>query len=128
MAYGTYPLYEGFPDAQILLVDPLSDHIRLYDHIVDKYGAQIVMAAAGAKPGKGTFIVYPLLVGLSFYVDKSVPPDQVAVRETQIVTLDGECRQRNLNGPYLIKLDVQGAELNVLEGPGRSLPKPKWSS
>ena len=32
------------------------------------------------------------------------------------ITLDGLCRERDLQGPFLIKVDVQGAELDALEG------------
>jgi Methyltransferase FkbM domain len=37
------------------------------------------------------------------------------------VTVDEVCAEKNLNGPYLIKVDVQGAELQVLAGATRTL-------
>ena len=38
------------------------------------------------------------------------------VREIPIITINDICRERNLQGPYLVKADVQGAELLVLDG------------
>ncbi|MCK5219666.1 FkbM family methyltransferase, partial [bacterium] len=37
-------------------------------------------------------------------------------RKVAMVRLDTLCRTKNMPGPYLIKIDTQGAELLVLEG------------
>jgi hypothetical protein len=42
-------------------------------------------------------------------------------REVAVVTLDDLCAERNLKGPYFIKIDVQGAELRVIAGANRIL-------
>ena len=33
-----------------------------------------------------------------------------------MITLDNVCEEKKLKGPYVLKVDVQGAELLVLEG------------
>jgi hypothetical protein len=38
-----------------------------------------------------------------------------------VITVDQLCAERNLAGPYLLKVDVQGAELQVLAGARRTL-------
>jgi hypothetical protein len=48
-------------------------------------------------------------------------PVDGAPREVPMVTIDDLCAQRNLRGPYLLKVDVQGAELRVLSGARRVL-------
>ena len=37
-------------------------------------------------------------------------------RKIPVVTLDNVCKERHLKGPYVVKADVQGAELHVLDG------------
>jgi hypothetical protein len=42
-------------------------------------------------------------------------------REVPVVTIDEICAEKDLRGPYVIKADVQGAELQVLAGAERTL-------
>ena len=42
-------------------------------------------------------------------------------REVPLVTIDNLCAERSLHGPFLIKVDVHGAELQVLAGALRTL-------
>ena len=44
-----------------------------------------------------------------------------APRQVPVVTIDDVCAEKDLNGPYLIKVDVQGAELQALVGATRTL-------
>ncbi len=44
-----------------------------------------------------------------------------APREVPMVTIDDVCEDRGVKGPYLLKVDVQGAELRVLSGAFRTL-------
>lgn len=109
-------LYEKFPDATHLLIEPLIEFEGALRDISRKYKAEYVIAAASDKPGTIIINVHPDLTGSSVF--KVVEDNHVygIPREVPAVTIDDLCNERNLRGPYLIKADVQGAELKVLDG------------
>ena len=116
VAYGTHPLYEKFPDAKHLLIEPLKEYEKYIIEISQKYDADYVFAAAGAKSGKIVINVHPDLVGSSIFKEVEGDPVNGLPREVPVVTLDELCDKKNSEGPYLIKIDTQGAELEVLDG------------
>jgi hypothetical protein len=44
-------------------------------------------------------------------------------REVAVVTVDEMCAERGMRGPFVMKVDVQGAELTVLAGARETLRK-----
>jgi FkbM family methyltransferase len=114
VAYGTDCLYELFPDAHHLLVEPMAEFRSYLERICAAHNAEYVLAAAGAAPGTLPIYYSSDMTGASV-----ARPEQMAnctVRTVPVVTLDGLCAQRKLPGPYLIKVDTQGSELAVLDG------------
>jgi FkbM family methyltransferase len=116
VAYGTFELYEKFPSANHLLIEPVAECEKFIKPICQKYNAQYVIAAAGKNPGTITINVHPGIQGSSILKEMEGRDADGVAREVPMVTIDDLCSQRNLTGSYLIKLDVQGAELDVLEG------------
>jgi FkbM family methyltransferase len=114
-ADGTPGLYDYFPAADLLLIDPLEEHIPALQEISRKHvKARISLGAAGARSGKIAINVYPSrLTGSSCMVD---PCGVGRPRQVRMITLDEECASRSLSGPYLVKIDTQGFELDVLRG------------
>jgi FkbM family methyltransferase len=119
---GTPELYGVFPGATHLLVEPLQEFEDGIKEICKRYQATYEIAAAGATPGKTTINVYPSdMQGSSIYGEaKGEHPDGSA-RTVPVVTLDQLCAQKGLAGPYLVKVDAQGAELDVLNGASKTL-------
>ena len=74
------------------------------------------MAGAGAQAGNITINVHPQLYGSSTLNESEGSLADGVPREIPLVVLDDVCREKNLKAPYLLKVDVQGAELNVLDG------------
>ncbi len=115
---GTFELYGAFPDAQHLLIEPIQEneiYLKKICQILDN--AEYIIAAAT----KETEVV-PLQVSTSNYIyssiteNREVNPACMELRQIQAITLDRLYKDRNLSGPFLIKIDVDGKELDVLYG------------
>lgn len=116
-ASGTPALYEIFPKAKHILIEPLEEFIPHLDSLVDKLDkAEYMIAAAGNKQGSIVLNVHPDLVGSSLYKEEEDSDVNGVERTVPVVTLDQVCQDRVTEGPYLIKVDTQGAELDVLMG------------
>jgi FkbM family methyltransferase len=117
VAYGTPELYEAFPGARFLLVDPLEEYAPVIDQVVAKLGsAEWVRAAAGASPGEIEINVNRAPALSSTLGHWKGQDDGGQARRVPVVRLDDLVAERSLPGPYLLKVDVEGAELRVLEG------------
>jgi len=122
VAKGTFVLYETFPNATHLLIEPLKEFEDALKDISCKYNAEYVIAAASSKLGTIVINVHiEELHGSSIYNESEGSHLDGIPREVPAVTIDDLCREKNLIGPYLIKVDVQGAELEVLNGATRIL-------
>jgi FkbM family methyltransferase len=122
VASGTPELYEPFPDASLLLIEPLAEFEPYLKDISKRYNAQYVLSAAGEARGVATLNVHTDQLDCSslFREVEGVSVDG-SPRQVPVLTLDEVCSEKGLKGPYLIKIDAQGAELKILEGAARVL-------
>jgi FkbM family methyltransferase len=123
VATKTEELYQAFKDANILLIEPLAEFEPFLRDICLSYNAQYVLAAAGENRGSAIINVHPDKFGSSFLKEVEGPSVDGVPREVPVVTIDDLCADRNLVGPYLVKVDVQGAELQVLAGATHTLQR-----
>ncbi|PYU50567.1 MAG: FkbM family methyltransferase [Acidobacteria bacterium] len=123
VASATPELYSTFPSASILLIEPLAEFEPFLQKICSGYNAQYVLAAAGQAPGSATLNVHADKVGSSLLREVEGASVDGTPRTVPVVTIDQQCAERKLLGPYLIKVDVQGAELQILAGATRTLQK-----
>jgi FkbM family methyltransferase len=106
-----------FPQARYVLLEPLAEFTPALEGVVAALGsADHIAAAAAAEPGELTFNVHRDLFGSSLLSEAEGPAVDGAPRTVPVVTLDAIAAERGLAGPFLLKLDVQGAELKVLSG------------
>ncbi|HWS87106.1 MAG TPA: FkbM family methyltransferase [Pyrinomonadaceae bacterium] len=112
-----------FPEAEYVLVEPLEEYGPHLDAFVGAHPSQarLVRAAAAARPGELTIHVHPDLMGSSLYLEEEVANVNGVPRTVQTVALDDVVDERGLRPPFLLKVDVQGAELDVLSGFERHL-------
>jgi FkbM family methyltransferase len=115
---GTFEIYEAFPKSRYLLIEPIAENEPYLKKICQHLErADYIIAAASKAAG-----IVPLQVNLSNLIHSSISEEGEAISENfelrtiQAITLDEVCGTRQLEGPYLIKVDVDGRELDVLAG------------
>jgi FkbM family methyltransferase len=119
---GTFELYETFPKAKHILVDPLGENKPYLEKVVKELeNAEYLIAAAAQRSGSITINVHRDYYGSSVYKEFEGPDVDGTPRVVPAITLDEVSKERKLQGPYLIKVDVQGAELDVLAGASQVL-------
>lgn len=123
VADGTMPLYQTFPDARHVLIEPLEESKPFLEAIAGCFPhVEYVIAAAGRQSGRVLINVHPDMARSSVYWESDYVPGAVSPRDVPSITLDQVKRERGLDGPILLKIDVQGAELDVLAGGEETLP------
>jgi FkbM family methyltransferase len=119
-AFGSFSrtCHSIFPEAQYILVEPLREYIPSLKRITQEIPrASYEIAVATAQDQVISINVHHDLVGSSLYREVEEGTDVNGVlREVRSITLDRLIIEQKALPPYLIKIDVQGAELDVLTG------------
>lgn len=117
VAQGTFALYESFPKAHLILIEAIHEYEPELKEISRKYHGDYVIAAATSVPGEIAINVHNDHMGGSSVLSETMEGDVNGFqRKTKALRVDDLIKDKNLPGPYLLKVDVQGAELDVLEG------------
>ncbi len=117
VGYGTEELWEAFPRARLLMIEPIPDRFggAALEAVRRRDGAELVTAAAGGAPGE-TRITVHRAPEMSSVLGPWIGDRGGDVRSVPVVRVDDAVSERSLPGPYLLKVDVEGAELRVLDG------------
>jgi FkbM family methyltransferase len=127
---GQFALYARvrFPQADVYSLEPLSGpRRRLAKLFADNGRVHVIAAAAGSAPGTARINVSraddssSLLPVTSRQLDRFPGTDTVGQESVQVGTLDRIFEPIELARPVLLKLDVQGFELEALRGAGQVL-------
>lgn len=121
---GTPELYAAFPETYYVLVDPLKENERHLKKILTQYRGEYLLEAAGATMGAATIYVEPSLVGRSSLLERTrftTTGSDLEERSIPVTTLDEIVAKRGLSGPFGIKIDTEGFELEVIRGAQRTL-------
>jgi FkbM family methyltransferase len=113
---GTPDIYAAFPDARLVLVEPLEEWHAHLESLRSSYDIALVAAAAGPSHGEIELAVHrvPTLSSmLGGRPDDAADPQR---RTVPMVRLDDVRHELDLSGPFLLKVDVEGGELEVLKG------------
>lgn len=122
VAFGTPPLYEVFPEAQLLLVEPVREFRPYLAAIGSQYRARTVLAAAGPSNGTVEISVTPDRTGSGVLNPLGSSP-LISKRKVACLRVDDLCARFGFAAPFVLKLDVQGYELSVLDGCTAILPQ-----
>ena len=123
VAYGTPGFYGVFEDARYLLVDPLEEYRSVMEKLCEQYPGEYHLCLAGPEEGEATLNVHPDLSGSSMYKESEGAHVDGEPRTLPMRRLDGLLQSAGYSGPMLLKMDVQGAELDVLAGASAALPQ-----
>jgi FkbM family methyltransferase len=107
--------YKLFPAARHFFVDAMRENEEAYRSLARKFNVGYEITALSCLDGEAVMRVDPDLYNT--HVDHLQPGTRYeTTRRVPVCTLDGLVARRALQPPYVIKLDVQGAELDVLRG------------
>jgi len=118
-AYGTFTLkcHRIFPKARYILIEPLKEYRARLESVTKTIpGSEYILSAATDKQGEVSMNVHPDLVGSSLYLENEDSDVNGEPRRVTANTIDHLCEDKNVVGPYFVKVDVQGGELGVLSG------------
>lgn len=118
VANGTPALYEVYPSSHFILFEALDEYLPQIQKLKnDLPKVDIEMCAVGAKNEKCKINVHPDFMGSSLYMEMEDSAVNGYTREISVKKLDTFNKKYNLNNQsILLKVDVQGAEIDVLNG------------
>lgn len=122
--WGTTELYETFPNVKHVLIEPVEEYerdiMKLCERIKD---VEFIKAAASNKSGISKLSVKKGLTNSTLGEITGGTWKKELMREVKVITLDEVCKKKKKPEPYLIKVDVDGKDLEVLEGASDILKK-----
>ena len=119
VGHGTPELYAAFPDAQLILVEPLSEFFEEIAQILARRRGVHIPAAAWSREAELELQVEPRWTEISSHY--SLNPlertgDTLTPRRVQATTIDRIIADHTFPEPFGLKIDTEGAELEVIRG------------
>jgi FkbM family methyltransferase len=109
-----------FPAARHFFVDAMHENEEVYRKVAERFQAGYEITALSCMEGEVSLRIDP-----NFYnthIDHLQPGSKYEnLRRVPVCTLDTLVARHGLEPPFVIKLDVQGGELDVLRGAVRTL-------
>lgn len=119
VADGTPQLYEAFPDAYHVLIEPLKKHEPSLQSYLKTHRGEYFLTAIGVRDGRAVIDVVPANPGKSSFLQRTeltATDDPVVKREVPLAKLDSLMRRHNFQAPFSLKIDTEGFEYQVIEG------------
>lgn len=122
---GTGELMSAFRDKKQLLIEPI---MEWNETIIKSYTARgvdfdLVNVAASNVDGKMNMETCTVVPGRPIsHARLTEKPLSATVREVEVRTLDSLLAERPMPKPYLLKIDVDGVEMLILEGARKIFP------
>jgi FkbM family methyltransferase len=122
-AAGTVGLYDTWPDAQYILVEPLAKFSPDMEKLCRSLPrARYRIAAAGSEQGRAHIAYHPTephLLASAMTAPPEWPRDEV--EKITVDQLLAECKRDQEIHSALLKIDVDGPEIDVLKGAAGTL-------
>jgi FkbM family methyltransferase len=128
VGYGTPWLYEAFPDSKLVLFEPLSVFESDVEALAQQHKAEAHKVALGSAPGFAPFNVnmdhptssslVPFDSAFAHFAAQVQREHRFRQEQVKVDTLD---HLNKYEPPYVLKLDVEGSEREVLAGATETL-------
>jgi FkbM family methyltransferase len=118
---GTPELYRAFPNADLLLVEPMEEWRSHLEQLGRSHRVHVEIAAAGRAPGEAMLHVHRVPALSSLLGDRVGDAQGAQERRVPVTTVDALVERHAFGPPYVLKVDVEGAELDVIAGATRTL-------
>jgi FkbM family methyltransferase len=126
VADGTEALLHAFPSAYFVLIEPNPNYMDAINKMYQQTIYEYIPKGVGSCNGSAVLQVDPKnwktasFLSRTALTSRSPSKEQVQV---EVTTLDDLFMGRNdLNPPFLLKLDAEGSELDILKGGKEFLP------
>lgn len=117
---GTPELYKAFPDAGLLLVEPLAEYEpHLKAICAARPRCRYALSAVGARQGTRSIQVVPGLLEHSSFLARTplaATDNRIEERLVSVTTLDALMAELSPTPPFGLKIDTEGLELEVIRG------------
>ena len=108
-----------FLSARHFFIDAMQENAVVYEKLKRAFGTDHAITALSCVEGEVALRIDPTFYNTHLAGLQTERYEET--RKVRLTTLDSVVAERGLPGPYLIKLDVQGAELDVLRGSLKTL-------
>jgi FkbM family methyltransferase len=113
VAFGTYELYRSFPDAFYHLIDPTPESLHYMKRLSRELRCEVHSVALGDRDDEATIEIRPDVQAATLFEDQGA---REVVRRDVVPLRRFDSLIERFERPALCKIDVQGAELMVLQG------------
>jgi FkbM family methyltransferase len=126
VAKGTPQLYAAFPDAQLILVEPLSEYFEGIARLLEHRRGVHIPAAAGSSEGELELLVEPRWTDMTSRYSRHPlgrTGDTLTPRRVHVTTIDRIIANHAFPAPFGLKIDTEGSELEVIRGAAATLER-----
>jgi FkbM family methyltransferase len=114
---GTPALYEAFPDAYHVLIEPQQELEPVLEELAARLGGEYVLAAVGSENGTAQLRINAEEPWRSSILEESWREDvALESREIPLRTLDSLREELGWAGPFGLKIDTEGFDHEVVAG------------